>query len=373
MEAGPQAGTEALDVNDQLELLRRQYLQLVDVDKLSIPGKALVPSAVQSLLYDQLFKPEALRRGPPERYQSRVLNAVISAIENNIVDPSEEELSDDLMSVLATFLASTLPREFAAAQQKAYVTYTSPSPLGQRDAAQLTLLESRALISASGTTGLRTWEAALHLGAFLMSTGAEGLVKEKNVVELGAGTGFVSVLCAKYLGANHVLATDGDERVLEELGTNLKLNGLESSETAEVAALRWGEPLEATCVNPWTSEGIDTVLGADITYDVTVIPALVSTLSSLLDAYPGIEVIIAATVRNEDTFSRFLRACRSLEYKIAVLPFRAPPMAQQRGFFHSTTTPLRIIQLRQAKQAKPPKPPKPALPVMRVMATTSLQ
>lgn len=50
------------------------------------------------------------------------------------------------------------------------------------------------------------------------------LVKGKNVLELGAGTGFLSLLCAGELDARHVLATDGLAHVCESLQVNVDLN-----------------------------------------------------------------------------------------------------------------------------------------------------
>ena len=72
------------------------------------------------------------------------------------------------MSLLPVLLSAPLPSEAASVQQKHYVTYSLSlldHGLGESDEApSITLLENRSLISAGGTTGLRTWEAALHLG-----------------------------------------------------------------------------------------------------------------------------------------------------------------------------------------------------------------
>jgi protein-lysine N-methyltransferase EEF2KMT len=127
----------------------------------------------------------------------------------------------------------------------------------------ITLLERRHLISGSATTGFRTWEAALHLGSYLLSN--PHLVRNKNVFELGAGTGFDSILCAKHLGAKHVTATDGDEGVIEALKENLFLNGLDNEARVNASVLRWGWGLRAT----WVEEEqecwpCDIVIGADI-------------------------------------------------------------------------------------------------------------
>jgi len=110
------------------------------------------------------------------------------------------------MSHLSTLISAELPPETTAVQQKTYVTFTCIAP-GRRWSADpdieptVTLLERRHLISGSLTTGFRTWEAALHLGSYLLTTEGADLIRDKSVLELGAGTGFLPILCAKHLEA----------------------------------------------------------------------------------------------------------------------------------------------------------------------------
>jgi hypothetical protein len=53
----------------------------------------------------------------------------------------------------------------------------------------------------------------------------------------------------------------------------------------------------------------DVALGADLIYDVDLVPLLVSTLRDLFENYHLREFIISATLRNQDTFQTFLNAC----------------------------------------------------------------
>lgn len=78
------------------------------------------------------------------------------------------------MSHLSMLIASNLPSEATAVQKKTYVTFTCIDEGNDRDSdlvkePAITLLERRHLISGSKTTGFRTWEASLHLGAYLLS------------------------------------------------------------------------------------------------------------------------------------------------------------------------------------------------------------
>lgn len=239
------------------------------------------------------------------------------------------------MSHLSTLLATELPSEAAAVQQKTYVKFTCP-PSGRKlddaeaDEHTITLLERRHLISGSQTTGFRTWEAALHLGSFLTTPAGSSLIRGKNVFELGAGTGFLTILCAKLLEAKHVTTTDGDEGVVDALKENLFLNDLDEGQKVVTSVLRWGRGLRGTWVEE-TCEAwpYDTIIGADIvrvhvysfrlsvltccqTYDKIAISALVATLRFLFDLRPALDVIIAGAVRNAETFETFRQACRRL-------------------------------------------------------------
>ncbi len=125
----------------------------------------------------------------------------------------------------------------------------------------VTTLESRAIISSSGTTGLRTWEASLHLGSYLSSRDRDR-IRDKHVLELGAGTGVLSILCVKYLNARQVAATDGNEGIVSALRENIFVNGLEDDSRIESLVLRWATPLNETAFAD--ESAFDVVLGADI-------------------------------------------------------------------------------------------------------------
>lgn len=174
-----------------------------------------------------------------------------------------QAVSDDIMFFLTRLMAPPSISEEISVQQKSYVTYTAPSQA--LNAPQVTLLEARSLLAYSGTTGLRTWEAALHLGTYLFTPEAEDLVAGKNIIELGAGTGFFSVLCAKHLGAKHVLATDGDGGVIDNIATNVYLNRLDRSGLVETTVLKWGHALvDEVFEKRKGALEYDLVLGADV-------------------------------------------------------------------------------------------------------------
>ena len=164
---------------------------------------------------------------------------------------------------MALHIAQNMPSASEAAQRRTHVTYTAPSL--ESEPPSVVLLETQFILASSGSTGFRTWEAALHLAYFLFSTEARQFVASKNILELGAGTGFLSILCSAHLGANHVLATDGSNEIVNNLKENLDLNGLRFSEKIHVRSLQWGHALiggAADC----RGEGrvYDLIIGADV-------------------------------------------------------------------------------------------------------------
>lgn len=251
------------------------------------------------------------------------------------------------MSTLSLLLANPLPLEAASVQKKCKVTYRLPL-LGRAShgedggAPGITLLENRALISAAGTTGLRTWEAALHLGQYLCLH--PGIVAGKRVLELGAGTGYLSILCAKYLSSAHAIASDGSDVVMSNLADNLVLNRVQDSARVTLEKVKWGhEDGQLSECQP-----IHVMLGADITYDRSVISALVETMMHHLGLRPGVEAYIAATQRNEHTFAAFLDACHLNSLDVEDLRFPVPSRAQQEGPFYDDQVAIRMWRVSKA-------------------------
>ncbi|KAH3681575.1 hypothetical protein WICPIJ_007449 [Wickerhamomyces pijperi] len=180
--------------------------------------------------------------------------------------------------------------------------------------------ETPMIISGAGTTGFRTWEASLFLCEYLaaemstttaMTTSFKGDHKF-NGLELGCGTGIVSMFILKFLqsisGNGSVCLTDGDSSLIEKLAPNLTLNDITATEAeTEIATpetsithksqrLWWGEDS--------IPENVDIIYAADVTYDSSVIPSLVTCITQALTQ--GVKYcLIAATIRNEDTIRVF--------------------------------------------------------------------
>lgn len=250
------------------------------------------------------------------------------------------------MTALAELLSVPLPSELMAAQQRCYVTYhlSLLGPDRSGEIPRITLLESRFTLSAAGTTGLRTWEASLPLGQYFCAN--PEVVGGKRILELGAGTGYLSILCAKYLGAGHVVASDGSDDVIGHFADNLFLNGLQGSEKVVPMDLKWGHALVGSEEADWNGgRPVDVVVGADVTYDRRLHSPLVATLQQLSDMYPKVEIIIAATERNEKTFESFLDTCQRVGYEVSHVGFPTAKAEEQMGPFYADWPPIHLCRL----------------------------
>jgi len=75
----------------RLELLKRQYLQLLDPKELVWPPRELLRCIhVQSWIFEHLFDQSISKFLPPERYRSRVLKRLLELIESSIEDPDQD-------------------------------------------------------------------------------------------------------------------------------------------------------------------------------------------------------------------------------------------------------------------------------------------
>ncbi|KAG6005971.1 hypothetical protein E4U21_007464 [Claviceps maximensis] len=331
-----------------------QYFQLES--RLDFPdAKYLQLEQVQDEIFARMFSRKSSAVGPPDRYRIKTLKELVRHIESAIEDWERYEVSDAIMSTLCCLMAAPQPLEsMTTAQQKCFVTYyLSLLDDALASSAQqwipslrptITLLENRSLIAAGGTTGLRTWEAALHMGQYLCQN--PSLVKGKYVLELGAGTGYLSILCVKHLQAIHAVASDGSADVINNLQENMSLNGLQELSGITPLEFQWGHAPNGSEDKYWKADqAVDVVLGADITYDRRVIPALIATLLDLFTMHPEVKVYISVTERNADTYQVFLDVCRDNNLSVEPLRFDMPQCGHQKGPFYNDNIAIKLCSV----------------------------
>jgi len=123
-------------------------------------------------------------------------------------------------------------------------------------------------------SGQKLWCGSLAVAEYLLGNG-ESWLRGSTVVELGAGTGVLGMLC-KRLGALRVVLTDNDPRSLEHMKHDCVRNGIE----AEVVSLDW---FAARAELP-SGGGITTlrIVAGDVLYKKALLEPFMRTVGDLL-------------------------------------------------------------------------------------------
>ncbi|NWY90798.1 EF2KT methyltransferase, partial [Loxia curvirostra] len=258
------------------------------------------------ILHKTILHPLCVKYPPSAKYRRCFLTELIKKLESTAAEPLDE-LYEALADVLKEEEEST----------HCYKNYLLPS------GDCVSLCESTALISG-GTTGLLTWEAALHLAQWALQN--PSLFRGRTVLELGSGIGFTGIAICKSCQPRTFIFSDCHPRVLRQLGENLQLNGLTpEGVTCSIQTESQGQELEGqNCQTPkvvvaeldWGSVTekqllalrADIVIAADVVYDPEIILALIGMLQKLSTSRAdrkAPEVFIASTIRNPDTYQLF--------------------------------------------------------------------
>lgn len=271
-------------------------------------------------------------------------------------------------------LLATLPQSRPAFDlSKTLVSYVPPVSYDQ-DVVPIDILEAKKILGSGPNTGLRTWEAALRLAHHLHSR--PELITGRRLLELGAGTGFLSIFCSAFLQPEAVTITDGHEDVLKSLRDNVNRNRhlYTTGGTPTVQKLFWGDSEDINKVTDrkivgdrgfeqavldekrmngtytgtrFSSASYDVIIGADITYEPDACKALAETLSTLAKSNPYTDILISATQRNLQTLSGFLDECQSTRcgLRVEVVNYEAPSSEKQTGLFHNIASPIQIFTM----------------------------
>ena len=129
---------------------------------------------------------------------------------------------------------------------------------------------------AAGQTGVAVWNSALLLVRLMdvITVKDPPWLHGKTILELGCGTGVASIAMQK-LGASHVIATDGNQNVMELTRTNVEYNNV--SNTVKVSELQWGFMNAIDFCDT-----ADIVIGSDLTYNSGTWRILSETISTVL-------------------------------------------------------------------------------------------
>lgn len=179
---------------------------------------------------------------------------------------------------------------------------------------------------------MRTWRASLLLAEWLVQH--PDVVWKKRVLELGSGVGFLGVLIAQLQldviresrlintgqeneGASLVM-TDVNDAVLARCYDNTLLpsNRINNHPNIRTMQLDWVDALSEDRKKRLETRlgeiNAEVMIGADIVYDLDLIPPLIETLRMGLSTDPTSpesnrrQAWIALSVRSEETLSRFI-------------------------------------------------------------------
>ncbi|WBW73618.1 translation elongation factor EF2 methyltransferase Efm3 [Schizosaccharomyces osmophilus] len=262
-------------IPDFLQRVKQQYLQQVSLDQFQwvtsdIEWSVLVEPFTQAYLGEFLY---------PSIYTKFFLKSYFRLLDKHSQNHTEPD-----ETLLYIYIESLSSREIPPVQ------YT----LGD---CSVQVYESQNILLRAGTTGVRTWEAGMALAELLYQN---PINPGTRVLELGAGTGLVSILCSK-MGAS-VLATDGDNKVCQGVEENAHLNECELS----VQRLLWG-------VDPPVYA--DLVLASDVTYEGDL-RCLATTMNDLTVVNPRCKILLAATLRRRETIDNFLRLISNFHVRV---------------------------------------------------------
>lgn len=136
------------------------------------------------------------------------------------LEDSDVELCDEIYESYTDLLQETEEEE----DSLCYKSYFLPNK-------EIVNLQESVHIISQGTTGLSTWQAALHLSEWCFEQ--ESLLKNKNVLELGSGLGFLGVALCKQCKLDSFTFSDFHPQVLFLLMKNIEINFLNEQYSLE--------------------------------------------------------------------------------------------------------------------------------------------
>ncbi|KAJ8917793.1 hypothetical protein NQ315_010699 [Exocentrus adspersus] len=279
-------------------------------------------------------------------YQKSFLKYIIENLEKH----QDSEVHDELYSAYGRLVALPAATEYF----KHYCI---------RNSGNIISIKENVNIISDGTTGLRTWQAALVLSEWALSN-VEAF-KNKTVLELGSGVGLTGLTVAMECSPKTVYLTDCHSLVLQTLSSNVKLNiDKDTTTDNDNDSIKTSEdfkPIQKKCVYrssekrkvfvlnlPWEEinkescrelRTINTVIAADVVYDSELFDPLITALKCLAGVCSVDQFIFSCTERNKNTLEEFLERIRKAGFKIEELT--VPP---QENFMWPRDTPIRLCR-----------------------------
>ncbi|XP_004931567.1 methyltransferase-like protein 22 isoform X1 [Bombyx mori] len=149
--------------------------------------------------------------------------------------------------------------------------------------------------TAISLVGRQVWRGAFLLGDWLIHLGLKGELSNKNVLELGAGTGVTSIVAALF--AEKVVCTDINVGgILDLINLNAKYNKDLIKSHFSVMPLDFTDTAWSSKLNNVIKE-VDFIIAADVIYDDDVTAAFISTIQKILNLKPPKTVYVVLEKR----------------------------------------------------------------------------
>ncbi|KAJ8722578.1 hypothetical protein PYW07_003758 [Mythimna separata] len=182
----------------------------------------------------------------------------------------------------------------------------------------ITIKETRNLV-VNGTTGLKTWEAALMLSDWALCN--QDKFENKTVLELGSGVGFTGITIGKLCNLKSLILTDCHDEVLKTISENISINfpHCKQETNKDITFFKAEDKSLGVMQLDWNaikdlpnSIVPDILIGADIVYDPSILKPLSNVIQTFCARNKDLEVYIASVIRNEETFNGFLKTLDEL-------------------------------------------------------------
>ncbi|KAI9344919.1 putative methyltransferase-domain-containing protein [Obelidium mucronatum] len=318
----------AVGIALELQRLTRQFLQCTPLRHFEFGsiGKQLDSACQTQILTATLNHPLAQKYPPSISYTTKFLKNLIARIEEQKSKDSDDEsmvgvCNEDLLETYMEYLMMRAPSDEIAYRSYSMSIESDQSPLF------ITLAEAEQTIS-NGTTGLRTWPAALSLVSYLISEKRIGK-SSLRTVELGCGVGLVGIACGLLGVASSVEFTDTDSVVLGTVARNCAINFTGTEVKTTVARLDWETISDSDLNSVVNSSAAELIVASDVAYDPVIVPPFVRVLTAFLrrptcdgNGNDRIEALVATTRRAESTFDLFLEQLKqnALNYDVLQVP-----------------------------------------------------
>ncbi|KAG7452188.1 uncharacterized protein BT62DRAFT_999946 [Guyanagaster necrorhizus] len=340
-----------LDMNadSQLFTLLREYAAIVPTSQMRYPHSIPKDTLHDFLLRSIILGPHFRKYSPSKQYQKSFWKWIVQHLELDV------EIDTQILSILTETSTSTFPRGISvpAPPSPSYVTHywrlDTPSSSNETpvtpECFRTTLFESGTMIE-SGTTGFRTWPASLHLANYIIMH--PEWVYGRRILELGSGIGFLGMIAGslQMLTASSTDIPPGDTSrpmlyltdVDSDVIARYMTASMDHRDSISVSMLDWSDALRPDSISAFKARlqqeiNADLIIGADIVFDPSLIPALMATLSLALD--PGFArrqrvALIALTIRNKETYATFRATAQKYNLVIVDLEYTSTDSL----FFH---------------------------------------